>query len=70
MNTSNATTSVIRSGTLDRFPAYISESLLTSTDSMNIDNLSFQPESPTSRNDRKVIIPNFNHLSQNEVEAY
>ncbi|TKY58414.1 transporter YBR287W [Spatholobus suberectus] len=54
VNTSDPTASeILSAGSLERFPANITESMLTSTDSVSIDNLSVQPESPFDRNGRK-----------------
>ncbi|TKY58413.1 transporter C5D6.04 [Spatholobus suberectus] len=59
-NTIDTTARAINSaGSLERFPANITESLLTSTDSLSIDNLPVQPESPFDRNGKKMPILDF-----------
>ncbi|KAL2333937.1 hypothetical protein Fmac_015150 [Flemingia macrophylla] len=56
-NTSDTTTSAIHSvGTLEEHPTNITESLLSSTDSVSIDNLPVQQQSASERNGRKMGI--------------
>jgi len=52
----NSDSVICSAGTLERFPPNITESLLTSTDSVSIDDLSIQPdhELPYDNNGRKV----------------
>ncbi|XP_020230840.2 protein PIN-LIKES 3 [Cajanus cajan] len=56
-NSSDTTTSAIYSaGTLEELPANITEPLLTSTESVSIDNLPVHLQSPSDRNGRKMRI--------------
>ncbi|KAG4951906.1 hypothetical protein JHK85_045773 [Glycine max] len=54
----NSDSVICSAGTLERFPPNITESLLTSTDSVSIDDLSIQPdhELPYDNNGRKTPI--------------